>query len=612
MGVCLSKKPQRDNTHSNPLAGGNVKGSSPLYQDTTPPYYQSYDATPDVGLLKKELLYACSEGNVKSAKDVLHTRLFDVNTPLNAKGTTALHAAAAAGQMQITILVFRKWGADPDARTRNGDTPLLLATRFNHTAIAELMITHGADFTKANIHGETPLHVATRKRNAKLVKLILDTGGSDVINLPNKRGETPVALGKRSKDKPIVEMFRQFQNVSCTTQVKNRKKKTKSSKERNSSSMQAASVGDIATLKQLLRGKSKEQVEHLKSSKQSTLLHIASAAGHLNIVSFLLHDIGVAPNLQTRGGETALHMAVKFDHGDIVKELVANSASLTLQDKKDGNTPLHYAVLKGDINLVSPLATEEAVLVKNKNGFSALDLATQRKLVPIRSKLRSVKGCPEEQDNKSGEKESVETNETNAVSPKHIPSVLSAASSGQLEQLQTLLSSDKNPHVNCIKNAKGTTPFHAAVCGGHSQVCIYLLEKCGADPNLQTRKGETALHLACRFRRQQLFEILNAFGADPLVKDSRGQTALHTAAKEGSAEDIRALCTLFDPPVDSTDMNGETALHAAVKAGNAETARYLMKSCGASTQISSVSGQTPVSLAEVSKHRPIRVLFRFA
>eukprot|EP01138_Halocafeteria_seosinensis_P007523 gb/GECG01007689.1/.p1 GENE.gb/GECG01007689.1/~~gb/GECG01007689.1/.p1 ORF type:complete len:111 (+),score=12.24 gb/GECG01007689.1/:1-333(+) len=96
------------------------------------------------------------------------------------------------------------------------------------------------------------------------------------------------------------------------------------------------------------------------------------------------------------------------------------------------------------------------------------------------------------------------------------------------------------------------------------------------------------------------------------VSLQRGQTALHTAAKEGSAEDIRALCTLFDPPVDSTDMNGETALHAAVKAGNAETARYLMKSCGASTQISSVSGQTPVSLAEVSKHRPIRVLFRFA
>jgi len=49
--------------------------------------------------------------------------------------------------------------------------------------------------------------------------------------------------------------------------------------------------------------------------------------------------------------------------------------------------------------------------------------------------------------------------------------------------------------------------------------------------NLQDEKGKTALHYAASSKQPELIELLQKYGADPNIQDGDGHTPLHIAAK---------------------------------------------------------------------------------
>lgn len=59
----------------------------------------------------------------------------------------------------------------------------------------------------------------------------------------------------------------------------------------------------------------------------------------------------------------------------------------------------------------------------------------------------------------------------------------------------------------------GLTPLHVAAYMGHNQVILFLIQR-GADPNAQTVRGETPLHLATRGNQVESMSILLRNGAN--------------------------------------------------------------------------------------------------
>lgn len=91
-------------------------------------------------------------------------------------GETALHIAARTGHLPSVQVLLCPGGAGVDARNTHGWTPLLLAARYGHMAVAEDLVAVGADVNARGFHGWTALHLAHRYGNAHLCELLLAAG----------------------------------------------------------------------------------------------------------------------------------------------------------------------------------------------------------------------------------------------------------------------------------------------------------------------------------------------------------------------------------------------------------------------------------------------------
>ena len=104
-------------------------------------------------------------------------------------------------------------GADIEARTSDGNTPLLMAVDPDvlrswygihndideQRLVVQLLIDHGADVNAANRRGDTPLH---KVQDVVIAKLLIEHGAH--VNALNKSGDTPL---DRAHDKKLREIL---------------------------------------------------------------------------------------------------------------------------------------------------------------------------------------------------------------------------------------------------------------------------------------------------------------------------------------------------------------------------------------------------------------------
>ena len=112
-------------------------------------------------------------------------------------GDTALHMAAAAFSRPIAELLVSH-GADWRAKNRRGAEPLHYASDGNRSEpqaqadVIEYLISVGADPNAVDKSGVAPLHRAVRTRSLAAVRALLDGGAK--LRQPNKSGSTPLHL----------------------------------------------------------------------------------------------------------------------------------------------------------------------------------------------------------------------------------------------------------------------------------------------------------------------------------------------------------------------------------------------------------------------------------
>jgi ankyrin repeat protein len=111
-------------------------------------------------------------------------------------GDTALHMAAAAFSRPMAELLVSH-GADFRAKNRRGAEPLHYASDGNRcepsqAGVINYLISLGADPNALDKSGVAPLHRAVRKRSVAGVQALLD--GGVAVRQPNKSGSTPLHL----------------------------------------------------------------------------------------------------------------------------------------------------------------------------------------------------------------------------------------------------------------------------------------------------------------------------------------------------------------------------------------------------------------------------------
>jgi len=184
---------------------------------------------------------ASREGDIDTMRDLIQHGA-DVNTPVNAKGTTALMGAASRGRVHCvrlllehgahvnrtdkthaltplivaaynghsdTVGILLQSGADVNATAFDAfgsiSSALLVAVSHGHTDCVELLLQHGADANTADRRGRNALMKAAYHNHIDCAKLLLKHGAD--VNVVLFRGWTALMLAARRGHAGIVELL---------------------------------------------------------------------------------------------------------------------------------------------------------------------------------------------------------------------------------------------------------------------------------------------------------------------------------------------------------------------------------------------------------------------
>ena len=267
-------------------------------------------------------------------------RCVESGADLNARsagGWTPLHMAALYSQPAV-IKTLLEVGADPNARSKDGRAPLHMALGYDkykkedHNRDFEVvaaLLEAGADPNARNSGRWTPLHSAADTGQLPVIQALLVAGGDP--NVRSGDGRTPLHIAVHSMHPKTPEVVTELLNSGADPNARNEAGK---------------SPWDLA-----------QRNRKLKNTDAYRRL-AASAAGcpRWNNISWFetaeLEEIqiclaaGVDPNAIGAGGWTPLHMVVaRGKHPDIVMALLKAGADPNARLRLRRETPLHFAAL---------------------------------------------------------------------------------------------------------------------------------------------------------------------------------------------------------------------------------------------------------------------------
>ena len=167
---------------------------------TLPFAYQgeSYEVTP--------LLFAISAKARGGVIERLIARGADVNR--DSEGLRPLNLALMTGQSAVANLLLDHGAQATYVEARSGITPLMeLALAGDDAALARRLVDAGCPVNAQTSSGGTALALAVTAGNRPMVKVLLDLGANP--NIRTGKGETALAIAQRRHKPELVDMLRQ-------------------------------------------------------------------------------------------------------------------------------------------------------------------------------------------------------------------------------------------------------------------------------------------------------------------------------------------------------------------------------------------------------------------
>ncbi|XP_055005104.1 kinase D-interacting substrate of 220 kDa B-like isoform X2 [Boleophthalmus pectinirostris] len=140
---------------------------------------------------KTALYWAVEKGNSTMVRDILQCN----------PDTETYTKVRPQGALQTTLKVR-------GAVEKDGETPLIKATKMRNIEIVELLLDKGAKVSAVDKRGDTPLHIAIRGRSRRLAELLLrNPKDGRLLYRPNKSGETPYNIDCNHQKSILTQIF---------------------------------------------------------------------------------------------------------------------------------------------------------------------------------------------------------------------------------------------------------------------------------------------------------------------------------------------------------------------------------------------------------------------
>ena len=303
----------------------------------------------------------------------------------------------------------------------------------------------------------------------------------------------------------------------------------------------------------------------------NTTLIQAAFRGYYSILQKIIHS-GASVNKYNKKGQTALIFAAGNGQTDCVTELINAGADVNIVDNNEKGIALQYAVCKGDVNCLKELLSRSEINHTNDFGFTSLSLACAKGFTSCANLLLEV-GADVNIITKNDTTALIEAAtwdhpnclqllidagaDVNFMTPKYTALNIAALHANH-RCVKKLLSAGAS--VNVLRSRQvivdavfqstevSRTYFEEAkmdfIPDFHSQTeCVKLLIQAGADVNVKTEDGSTALILAATFDLDTGLDLLIQTGADVNDANKDGSTPLTSAAFFGSTKCLQMLLT---------------------------------------------------------------------
>ena len=355
-----------------------------------------------------------------------------------------------------------------NSRYTDGQTSLHLSAIHGHNAIAEYLLSNGADTSVQDSQGSTPLHEAIRYGNLDIAKLLLKNGAN--VNAKDKIGKTPIMIVPPQKK--IEETYKLLISYKADLTQKDMYGDTV---------LHTASMLKINPELMALFTKNGADV-NARNKEGVTPLQIAIQKKEAQTIKLLTTN-GANIHSVNKNKETPLTLALNSDND--IFEATVNSNNIISQDA-EGNTPLHIAIEKdaGLPKIQYLIDLTEDVNIRNGDGNNALFLAILKNRQKV-GEMLLVKNAD------------IFATNTNNNSPLKLALKHGGTIQDWLITSRTIGSTD----------GSGNTVLHYAAEWEYPEAIDSLLIK-GANINAKNANGETCLFSAVKTNNPQIIQTI--------------------------------------------------------------------------------------------------------
>jgi ankyrin repeat protein len=312
--------------------------------------------------------------------------LLDAGANVNEHGYSPLMAAASRREPEL-VKILLSVGADPNAQSESGTTPLMFAIRegerfplnqnpSNIIPVLQLLLQAGACIDDEDYFGLTPLDKAAMGGNIDLVQFLLENGGCATEKALGRAARyrdvkaTRLILqsGARVTQKVFEEIFENFtEDMSCEEDFTILRLLLKATK-----NIPRGELGGLALIAAIFCGET-NMVHDLTSSVEwsddvmlTLALGDAAERGEIETFRVLLNHDSPNRDFVIISLGTALHSSIRSEDDELTDFLLAAGADINAPDSEIGNTPLLRAVAMKDAALANRLLAAGASVNSKK------------------------------------------------------------------------------------------------------------------------------------------------------------------------------------------------------------------------------------------------------